>query len=38
VTVHGGGRDRREFHRFEPFINEAGYEMILFDYREHGIR
>jgi len=37
ITVHGGGRDRREFHRFETFINAAGYEMLLFDYRDHGI-
>jgi len=37
ITVHGGGRDRREFHRFESFITAASYEMLLFDYREHGI-
>lgn len=37
LCVHGGGRDRREFHRFVPFLHEAGYELLLFDCREHGV-
>ncbi|KCV72729.1 hypothetical protein H696_00307 [Fonticula alba] len=37
VCVHGGGRDRREFHRMLPFLHEAGYSVLLFDLREHGI-
>lgn len=37
VTVHGGGRDRREFHRHMPFLQKSGYDVLMFDYREHGI-
>ena len=37
VMVHGGGRDRREFLRFTPFLAKEGYELLLFDCREHGI-
>jgi len=35
--VHGGGRDRREWHRILPWLHAAGYNVLLFDYREHGI-
>jgi alpha-beta hydrolase superfamily lysophospholipase len=37
VAVHGGGADRREFLRQLPSFHAAGYAMLLFDCREHGI-
>ena len=35
--MHGGGRDRRAFLRHAAFFYEAGYPILLFDFREHGI-
>ncbi|KAG8343435.1 putative Ankyrin repeats (many copies) [Trypanosoma vivax] len=37
VLVHGGGRDRRAWLRHVPFIHNAGYGCLLFDFREHGL-
>eukprot|EP00759_Apiculatamorpha_spiralis_P015489 PhF_6_TR2220/c0_g1_i1/m.3707 len=37
VLVHGGGRDRRAFLRHVKMLNEEGFEVILFDFREHGM-
>lgn len=37
VAVHGGEGDRRSFMRHVPMLNKAGYTVLLFDYREHGI-
>lgn len=37
VTVHGSGTDRREFLRHLPIFYNAGYAVLLFDQREHGI-
>jgi fermentation-respiration switch protein FrsA (DUF1100 family) len=37
VTVHGGQTDRRSFLRHVPMLHRAGYPVLLFDYREHGI-
>ncbi len=37
VTVHGGGADRREYLRMLPVFHDAGYPVLLFDLREHGI-
>lgn len=37
VTVHGAGADRRDFLRHLPVFHEAGYPVLLFDCREHGI-
>lgn len=37
VTVHGAGADRREFLRHVPVLHAAGYPVLLFDCREHGI-
>lgn len=37
VTVHGGEGDRRTFMRQLPMLHAAGYSVLLFDYREHGI-
>jgi fermentation-respiration switch protein FrsA (DUF1100 family) len=37
VTVHGGQSDRRSFLRHVPMLHRAGYPLLLFDYREHGI-
>jgi fermentation-respiration switch protein FrsA (DUF1100 family) len=37
VAVHGAGSDRREFLRHVPFLHEAGYPVLLFDCREHGV-
>lgn len=37
VTVHGGGADRRDFLRHLPVFHEAGYPVLQFDCREHGI-
>jgi dipeptidyl aminopeptidase/acylaminoacyl peptidase len=37
VTVHGGGADRRDFLRHLPVFHEAGYPVLMFDCREHGI-
>ena len=38
IAVHGGGRDRRELHRFLPWLHGAGYEVLTYDCREHGLR
>jgi pimeloyl-ACP methyl ester carboxylesterase len=37
VTVHGAGVDRRDFLRHLPVFHVAGYPVLLFDCREHGI-
>jgi len=37
VTVHGAGADRRDFLRHLPLLHEAGYAVLQFDCREHGI-
>ncbi len=37
VAVHGGESDRRSFLRHVPMLHRAGYPVLLFDYREHGI-
>ncbi|KAK7197674.1 Ankyrin repeats protein [Novymonas esmeraldas] len=37
VLVHGGGRDRRTWERHVPFLHNAGYGCLLFDFREHGL-
>ena len=37
VTAHGGGSDRREYLRMLPILNRAGYPVLLFDFREHGV-
>lgn len=37
VAVHGGESDRRSFMRHTPMLHRAGYPVLLFDYREHGI-
>ncbi|MEE9608004.1 MAG: alpha/beta fold hydrolase [Myxococcota bacterium] len=37
ATVHGGGGDRRNFLPIVPFLHEAGYPVLLFDCREHGV-
>ncbi|MBW2270386.1 MAG: alpha/beta fold hydrolase [Deltaproteobacteria bacterium] len=37
VAVHGGESDRRSFLRHVPILHRAGYPVLLFDYREHGI-
>lgn len=37
VAVHGGQTDRRSFLRHVPMFHRAGYPVLLFDYREHGI-
>ncbi len=37
VTVHGAAADRRDFLRHLPMLHEAGYPVLLFDEREHGV-
>jgi len=37
VAVHGAGLDRREFLKLTPMLYKAGYHLLLFDCREHGI-
>jgi pimeloyl-ACP methyl ester carboxylesterase len=37
ITVHGGGTDRRSYLAMVPTLHGAGYPMLLFDNREHGI-
>jgi dipeptidyl aminopeptidase/acylaminoacyl peptidase len=37
IAVHGGGSDRRSYLSFVPVLNKAGYPVLLFDNREHGI-
>jgi alpha-beta hydrolase superfamily lysophospholipase len=37
VAVHGAHADRREFLRHVPVFNDAGYPVLLFDCREHGV-
>lgn len=37
VTVHGGGGDRRAYLSRVPLFREAGYPVLLFDLREHGV-
>lgn len=37
VTVHGAAADRRDFLRHLPMLHGAGYPVLLFDEREHGI-
>lgn len=37
VMVHGGGRDRRAWLRHTHFLHRAGFGLLLFDLREHGV-
>jgi len=37
ITVHGGGTDRRSYLDMVPVLHEAGYPVLLFYNREHGI-
>jgi fermentation-respiration switch protein FrsA (DUF1100 family) len=37
VAVHGGGADRRHLLSITPMLHAAGYPVLLFDCREHGI-
>jgi len=37
ITVHGGGGDRRSYLSMLPSLHNAGYPVLLFDAREHGI-
>jgi uncharacterized protein len=37
ITVHGGGTDRRSFLDMVPALHGAGYPVLLFDNREHGV-
>ncbi len=37
IAAHGGESDRRSFMRHVPMLHRAGYPVLLFDYREHGI-
>jgi pimeloyl-ACP methyl ester carboxylesterase len=37
VLVHGGGRDRRAWLRHVRMLHEEGFEVVLFDFREHGM-
>lgn len=37
VAVHGGGSDRRSYLSFAPALHQAGYPVLLFDNREHGV-
>ena len=37
VLVHGGGRDRRAWLRHVRMFHDAGYAVLLFDFREHGM-
>eukprot|EP01087_Luapelamoeba_hula_P021137 TRINITY_DN7332_c0_g1_i1.p1 TRINITY_DN7332_c0_g1~~TRINITY_DN7332_c0_g1_i1.p1 ORF type:complete len:605 (+),score=103.27 TRINITY_DN7332_c0_g1_i1:60-1874(+) len=36
VLVHGGGRDRRAWLRHVPLFHDQGYDVMLFDFSEHG--
>lgn len=38
VCVHGGGRDRRAWLRHIPIFHNRGYDILLFDFSEHGVR
>jgi pimeloyl-ACP methyl ester carboxylesterase len=38
VCVHGGGRDRRAWLRHVPMFHNRGYDVLLFDFSEHGVR
>lgn len=37
VCVHGGGRDRRAWLRHVPMFHNRGYDVLLFDFSEHGV-
>ncbi|KNH09666.1 Alpha/beta hydrolase fold protein [Perkinsela sp. CCAP 1560/4] len=37
VLVHGGGRDRRAWLRHVRIFHDAGFAVLLFDFREHGM-
>lgn len=37
VGVHGAGLDRREFLKQTPILHNEGYNILLFDCREHGV-
>ena len=37
ILVHGGGRDRRAFLRHVRMFHAEGFEVLLFDFREHGM-
>ncbi len=36
VTLHGFGNNRHEFEDFVPWLSNAGYGVLLFDFRAHG--
>lgn len=36
IMSHGAGRDRRAWLRHCPFLIEAGYSCLMFDFRNHG--
>ena len=36
VCTHGGGRDRRAWLRHTPFLHSAGFNLLLYDSRDHG--
>jgi pimeloyl-ACP methyl ester carboxylesterase len=37
VSVHGGGRDRREFLSHLAYWNKNGFEALLYDSSDHGL-
>ncbi len=37
VGAHGAGGDRRSFIGLVPMFHEAGYPVLLFDFRDHGV-
>ena len=37
VTAHGCGTDRRGLLKILPILHEAGYHVLMFDAREHGV-
>lgn len=37
VCTHGGGRDRRAWLRHLPMFHDAGFSVLLYDLREHGL-
>eukprot|EP00823_Brevimastigomonas_motovehiculus_P003571 TRINITY_DN2196_c0_g1_i1.p1 TRINITY_DN2196_c0_g1~~TRINITY_DN2196_c0_g1_i1.p1 ORF type:complete len:378 (-),score=69.42 TRINITY_DN2196_c0_g1_i1:175-1287(-) len=37
VCIHGPGEDRRAFMRMLPVFHDAGFGVVLFDLRDHGL-
>ena len=37
ITVHGCGTDRRGLLKVLPILHDAGYHVLMFDTREHGV-